>query len=47
MGSRILNQEAGRHPEKKQNAKPRNRGELGERAVNLVKLIGAERVSRR
>lgn len=47
MGSRICNQEAGRHPEKEQNAKTCSRGEIGDRANNLVKLIGAERVSRR
>lgn len=47
MGNRICNQEAGRHPEKEQNAEPCNRGGIGDRANNLVKLIGAERVSRR
>lgn len=47
MGNRICNQEARGHPEKKQNAEPHSKGELGDRASNLVKLIGAERVSRR
>lgn len=47
MGNRIFNQEAGRHPEKKQNTKTYNKGEIGARAFNLVRLIGAERVSRR
>lgn len=47
MGNRICNQEAGGYPKKKQNTEPHNKGELGERASNLVKLIGAERVSRR
>lgn len=47
MGNRICNQEAGRHPEKEQDAKPHSKGGIGDRANNLVKLIGAERVSRR
>ena len=47
MGDRICNQQAGEHHEKKQNAKTYNRGGIGDRASNLVKLIGAERVSRR
>lgn len=47
MGNRICNQEVRRHPEKEQTAKTYNRGEIGARDVNLVKLIGAERVSRR
>lgn len=47
MGNRIFNQEAGRHPKKKQNAETYNKGEIGARATNLVRLIGAERVSRR
>lgn len=47
MGNRICNQESGGHPEKKQDAKTHNKGEVGARSVNLVKLIGAERVSRR
>ena len=47
MGNRICNQEVGRHLEKKQNAETYERGEIGDRDSNLVKLIGAERVSRR
>lgn len=47
MGNRICNQEAGKYPKKKQNTEPYSKGELGNRASNLVKLIGAERVSRR
>lgn len=47
MGDRIRNQEAGRHPKKKQDAETYSRGEIGDRSNNLVKLIGAERVSRR
>lgn len=47
MGNGIWNQKAGRHPNKKQNTETYNRGEIGARSNNLVKLIGAERVSRR
>lgn len=48
MGNRICNQEVGRHTKTKQNADPyRNRGDIGNRSSNLIKLIGAERVSRR
>lgn len=53
MGNRIFNQEAGRYPKKKQDAETYNKGgigeigEIGQRASNLVRLIGAERVSRR
>lgn len=47
MGNRICNQEAGGHSKKKQNAEPYSRGEPGDRDNNLVRLIGAERVSRR
>lgn len=47
MGNRIFNQEAGGHPKKEQNAKTYNKGEIGARAINLVRLIGVERVSRR
>lgn len=47
MGNRICDQEGRRHPEKKQVAKTYNRGEIGDRSSSLVKLIGAERVSRR
>lgn len=47
MGNRICNQEVGRHLKEKQNDETYNRGGLGDRDKNLVKLIGAERVSRR
>lgn len=47
MGNRICNKKAGRYPKEEQNAKPYNKGGIGDRASNLVKLIGAERVSRR
>lgn len=48
MGNGIWNQKVGRHTETKQNAEPyENRGDIGDRSSNLVKLIGADRVSRR
>lgn len=47
MGNRICNQKAGRYPEKKQSAETYSEGEIGDRSSNLVRLIGAERVSRR
>lgn len=47
MGNRICNQEIGRHTKKKQNAEACDRGEIGARSNNLIKLIGAEKVSRR
>lgn len=47
MGNRICNQEDGGYLEKKQNAKTRNEGGIGDRSSNLIRLIGAERVSRR
>lgn len=48
MGDRICNQKVGEHTDTEQNNKAhRNRGFVGDRAHNLVKLIGAERVSRR
>lgn len=48
MGNGICNQKVGRHTETKQNAEPyKNRGDIGDRSSNLVKLIGADRVSRR
>lgn len=47
MGNGIRNKEIGRYPEKKQNAKTCNKGEIGSRTNNLVNLIGADRVSRR
>lgn len=48
MENRICNQEVGRHINTKQNSDTnRGRGDIGDRSSNLVKLIGADRVSRR
>lgn len=47
MGNRIRNQKVRRHPNTKQDNDTYNRGEIGARSYNLVRLIGAERVSRR
>lgn len=48
MENRVCNQEAGRHINAKQNTDTnRGRGDIGDRSSNLIKLIGAERVSRR
>lgn len=47
MGNRIRNQEVRRNPSTKQNTETYNRGGIGARSNNLVKLIGADRVSRR
>lgn len=48
MENRICNQEGGRSINTKQNTDTnRDRGNIGDRSSNLVKLIGAERVSRR
>lgn len=47
MGNRICNQKAGGYPKKKQDVETYSKGETGVRSNNLVKLIGAERVSRR
>lgn len=48
MENRIRNQEAGRRINAKQNTDTnRDRGDIGDRSSNLIKLIGAERVSRR
>ena len=48
MENRIRNQEVGRRINTKQNTDTnRGRGDIGDRSSNLVKLIGAERVSRR
>lgn len=48
MANRIWNQKAGRDINTKQNNDAsRKRGAIGDRSNNLVKLIGAERVSRR
>lgn len=48
MENRICNQEVRRHINAKQNTDTnRDRGDIGDRSSNLVKLIGADRVSRR
>lgn len=48
MGDRICSQKVGKYTDTEQNNKTyRNRGAIGDRSNNLVKLIGAERVSRR
>lgn len=48
MGSRIRNQKNREHIDAEQNYKAYgDRGGIGDRASNLVELIGAERVSRR
>lgn len=48
MANRVWNQEVGRHIKTKQNnATTRGSGDIGNRSNNLIKLIGAERVSRR
>lgn len=48
MENRVCNQEVGRRIDAKQNTDTnRGRGDIGDRSSNLVKLIGADRVSRR
>lgn len=48
MENRGCNQEVGKRIYTKQNTDTnRGRGDIGDRSSNLVKLIGAERVSRR
>lgn len=48
MENRVCNQEVGRSINTKQNTDTnRGRGNIGDRSNNLVKLIGADRVSRR
>lgn len=48
MENRVWNQEVGRRIDTKQNYDTnRGRGDIGDRSTNLIKLIGAERVSRR
>lgn len=48
MENRVWNQEAGRRINTKQNTDTnRDGGNIGDRSRNLIKLIGAERVSRR
>lgn len=48
MANRDWNQKVGKHINTKQNNDTnKNRGDIGDRSSNLIKLIGAERVSRR
>lgn len=48
MENRAWDQEVGRRINAKQNTDTnRGRGDIGDRSSNLIKLIGAERVSRR
>ena len=48
MENRVWNQEIGRDINTKQNtATTRGKGNIGDRSSNLIKLIGADRVSRR
>lgn len=48
MENRAWNQKVGKHINTKQNTDTnRGRGDIGNRSSNLIKLIGAERVSRR
>lgn len=48
MGSRICNQKNRRYPKEEQNFRTyKDRGSIGDRAENLIELIGLERVSRK
>lgn len=48
MENRDCNQKVGKHINTKQNTDTnKGRGDIGDRSSNLIKLIGAERVSRR
>lgn len=48
MENRVWNQESRRRVKTKQNTDTYNaRGDIGDRSSNLIKLIGADRVSRR
>lgn len=48
MENRVWNQEVGKRINAKQNTDTnRGRGDIGNRSSNLIKLIGAEKVSRR
>ena len=48
MANRDCNQKVGKHINTKQNTDTnRGRGDIGDRSSNLVKLIGADNVSRR
>lgn len=47
MGNRICNQKIRRYTQEEQNFRAyKDRGEIGDRATNLIELIGAKRVSR-
>lgn len=47
MGGRICNQKNRRHTEAEQNFRThKDRGSIGDRAANLIELLGLERVSR-
>lgn len=48
MGDRIRNQKNREYIDQKQDNKiTKGRGDIGDRSTNLIKLIGAEKVSRR
>ena len=48
MANRDCNQKVGKHINTKQNTDTnKGRGDIGDRSSNLIKLIGAERVSQR
>ena len=48
MENRVWNQKSGRRVKTEQNTDTHNaRGNIGDRSSNLIKLIGADRVSRR
>lgn len=48
MGSRMRNQKNRKYAKAKQDYEPgEERGDIGDRSSNLVRLIGADRVSRR
>lgn len=48
MANRNCNQKVGKHINTKQNTDTnKDRGDIGDRSSNLIKLIGAERVSQR
>lgn len=48
MENRIWDQKVGRHIDAKQNTVTnKGRGDIGDRSSNLIKLIGAEKVSQR
>ena len=48
MENRVWNQKSGRRVKTKQNTDTYSaRGDIGDRSSNLIKLIGADRVSRR